>query len=64
MTNLENFTNILLKASVVFEINENEDFIDISIEAQQGPNNLGYVGFVTTFRFNKDGTLLNVGVWE
>jgi hypothetical protein len=30
----------------------------------EGPNNLGYSSFETSFFFNEDGALLAMGAWE
>lgn len=37
---------------------------DFVVEQGRGPNNLGYGGFWTEFKFKGDGTLISVGSWE
>jgi hypothetical protein len=36
----------------------------LRIEAKDGAKNDGYVGFYTQFIFDKDGKLLETGIWE
>lgn len=36
----------------------------IEVEAKTGPQNDGYVGFVSVFDFDDDGALVKMGAWE
>jgi hypothetical protein len=37
---------------------------ELIVYAKDGPRNVGYSGFMTTFSFDDSGNLLNVGSWE
>lgn len=64
MSDLKKFTTMLNKAGVVFLEIEHDDGLEIKIIAKDGPNNLGYFEFFSSFFFSKEGSLKNVGVWE
>lgn len=36
----------------------------LTVEAYEGPKNLGYMGFVACFYFNEDESLDAIGAWE
>ena len=36
----------------------------VVVEAQTGPKNVGYVGFVTAISFDEDGNFQSWGCWE
>lgn len=68
MTDLETLKQILTRAGVVFVEQESNDEgvpgMDVIIKEGQGPNNLGYMSFVTILSFSQDGSLKTVGAWE
>lgn len=47
-----------------FDVVFSEGVGAITIEAQTGPKNKGYTGFVAIFSFEEDGSFSDVGLWE
>jgi len=60
MTDKEMQIDIFKRAGVVFF----EEPTRLEVTAKEGPNNLGYTGFVCEFVYDSEGKLLNVSVYE
>lgn len=64
MTDLENFAAMMLKIKANVSVTNYDDG-GISIDLTEDGNNIsGYMGFVATFSFDKDGNLSGVGIFE
>jgi hypothetical protein len=65
MTDLETFVTLMFKigAKPDSEINEEDGSVTLSI-SKDGKNIHGYTGFVTSFKFDKEGNLLDIGIYE
>jgi len=63
---LYKFINMLEAAKIeyTYETNDEGSRSSVTIEAKDGPNNLGYANFLTEFTFDESGNLLKVGIWE
>lgn len=73
MTDLEKLKNLLDEFGIVYDEAPSEDIppnlrseggADITVYADGGPKNKGYLGFFTDFAFDKDGKFVEMGSWE
>lgn len=62
VTDLKTFTAMLDRAGVVYGADRAGSDTEIEIAAGTGPHNEGYSGFVPTFVFSSDGSLMKVDV--
>lgn len=64
MSDLENFVAMMLKIKANPTATNHEDG-SMSLDLHKdGKNISGYMGFVATFDFDKDGNLKGVGIFE
>lgn len=70
MTDLERWRVWLAEFGIVFEeeIFRDADRIPagttLAIEANTGPKNDGYTGFMTVVKFDRDGVFVSIGAYE
>ncbi len=64
MTDLETFSILMSKIKANPQREENEDG-SISLNLENDRKNIsGYMGFVASFNFDKEGNLKSVGIFE
>lgn len=65
MTDRKTLIGMLTRAKIEYQLGVGEFENDlVTVYAKQGPNNLGYNGFLTEFVFDGEGRLIRMGSWE
>lgn len=65
MTDLEMFLYLLTKLNAVPTYHKGHEGKSVILElSKDGENIHGYSGFVTSFEFDTDGNIMNIGIYE